>query len=379
MAILSRPGSGVAKLEAPPSRASAMADDDPLDEEFYRPPAAARPRAARSAPEAGSRGEDTFLRTRRRVPVRQGWFPATRVGRIFAAIVALMAITLIVAVVWTVRSFLYHDPRFLVDSSANIQIVGNSELSRGDLLEVFGGDIGRNIFFVPLKERRKDLEQISWVEHATVMRLLPNQVRVSIVERTPVAFVRKGKGIGLVDGNGVLLDMPPAVMAQRHYSFPVVTGIVENDPLSIRADRMKLYRRFLADLDSGGEKISEQLSEVDLSNPEDVRVLLPEQGTDILAHFGNDQFLSRYRTYKAHIGEWRQQYPHLTSVDLRYETQVVLEMAKGAETPVNQSTNSEPAPAAKPSEQKPKATASAQKPVHPAAHAKVHHPVRSKR
>lgn len=356
--------------------------EDPLDEEFYRPPAAARPRSARSVSDDDSRDGETFLRTRRRVPVRQGLFPATKVGRIFAAIVALIAVTLIVAAVLTVRSFLYHDPRFLVDSSANIQIVGNSELSRGDLLEVFGGDIGRDIFFVPLKERRKDLEQVPWVEHATVMRLLPNQIRVSIVERTPIAFVRRGKEIGLVDGNGVILDMPPAVMAQRHYSFPVVNGIVESDPLSVRAERMKLYRRFLSDLDSGGEKISAQLSEVDLSNPEDVRVLLPEQGTDILAHFGNDQFLTRYRNYKAHIAEWRQQYPHLASVDLRYETQVVLEMAKGAETPVNQAApvaDAKPAVATKAADQKPKTSAPAQKSVHAAAHAKAHRPVRSKR
>jgi cell division protein FtsQ len=234
-------------------------------DEYYRPPAAARPRSTRPMSEEDVREEDTFLRTRRRAPVRQGWFPATRTGRILAAFVALLALTLTGIVLFAVRNFLYHDARFLVDSSANIQIVGNSELSRGDLLEVFGGDIGRNIFFVPLKERRKDLEQVPWVEHATVMRLLPNQLRVTIIERTPIAFVRRGKEIGLVDGNGIILDMPPAVMAQRRYSFPVVNGIVERDPLSVRADHMKMYRRFLADLDSGGEKISEQLSEVDLS------------------------------------------------------------------------------------------------------------------
>lgn len=362
--------------------------DDPLDEEFYRPPAASRPRSARSVSE-DTRDEDTFLRTRRRVPVRQGWFPATKAGRIFAAFVVLVVIALVVAIFLEARSFLYHDARFLVDSSANIQTVGNSELGRGNLLEVFGGDIGRNIFFVPLKERRKDLEQIPWVEHATVMRLLPNQLQVSIVERTPVAFVRRDKEIGLVDGNGVILDMPPAVMAQRHYSFPVVNGIVESDPLPVRAERMKMYRKFLSELDSGGEKISEQLSEVDLTNPEDVRVLMPEQGTEILAHFGNDQFLPRYRNYKAHIAGWRQQYPHLASVDLRYETQVVLEMAKGTETPVNQSADSKTADNQTAAAQQPKAAAPtpAAKPAHAAArpaphvapHAKAHRPVRPKR
>jgi cell division protein FtsQ len=59
-------------------------------------------------------------------------------------------------------------------------------------------------------------------------------------------------------------------------------------------------------------------------------VLMPEQGTDILAHFGEDHFLDRFQRYKAHIAEWRQQYPKLAEVDLRYDQQVVLQMTDGA-------------------------------------------------
>ena len=62
------------------------------------------------------------------------------------------------------------------------------------------------------------------MDHATVMRLLPNKIRVQITERTPVAFVRQGTQIGLVDASGVLLDMPPEDAGDPHYSFPVLTG-----------------------------------------------------------------------------------------------------------------------------------------------------------
>ncbi len=92
---------------------------------------------------------------------------------------------------------------------------------------------------------------------------------------------------------------------------------------------MALYMRLMAELDAGGKHNSEQISEIDLTDPEDARVLMPEQGGDILAHFGEDHFLERYQRYKAHIAEWRQQYPQLASVDLRYENQVVLDMASG--------------------------------------------------
>jgi cell division protein FtsQ len=168
------------------------------------------------------------------------------------------------------------------------------------------------------------------VAHATVMRLLPNRMRVSIVERTPVAFVRQGGHIGLVDANGVLLDMPVDAKTGEHYSFPVVTGILANDPQSTRAARMKIFERFTSELDGSGEKISEELSEVDLSNPEDVQALIPDHSTEILVHFGEDGFLDRYRRFKEHLAEWRTLYPKLSSVDMRYERQVVLQMPPGS-------------------------------------------------
>jgi cell division protein FtsQ len=112
----------------------------------------------------------------------------------------------------------------------------------------------------------------------------------------------------------------------------VVTGINPQDPPVARQARMAVYQRLLAELDSSGQKLSAQISEIDLTDPDDARVLMPEQGTDILAHFGEDHFLERYQRYKAHIAEWRQQYPNLAAVDLRYDQQVVLQMAPDTNT-----------------------------------------------
>jgi cell division protein FtsQ len=238
------------------------------------------------------------------------------------------------------RNYLLHDERFVVPSSSSIEFEGNAHVTRAQLLGIFGADVERNIFTVSLEERRAELERLPWVAHATVMRLLPNRMRVSIVERTPVAFVRQGNHIGLVDTNGVLLDMPvDAKVSEQHYSFPVVAGISANDPLSTRAARMKIFERFTSDLDGAGEKVSQELSEVDLSNPEDVRALIPDHSTEILVHFGEDNFLDRYRRFKEHLPEWRTVYPKLSSVDMRYERQVVLEMQPGAGAPVASTSN----------------------------------------
>jgi cell division protein FtsQ len=304
-------------------------------------------------------------RPRVRLSFHGGLVPKSLWGRIAMGCGLLLLAGAGVAAGLAVRNYLLHDAHFVVQSSDSIQIAGNSRLTRPQLLSVFGEDVERNIFNIPLAQRRAQLESLPWVEHATVMRLLPNRVRVAIVERTPVAFVRQGTEIGLVDANGVLLNLPgtgledasgqPDARTAPHYSFPVLTGISAEDPLSTRAARMKIYMGFVATLDVAGENISHRLSEVDVSNPEDVKAILPDpasggadtasggaetasganaaSGADVLVHFGDGRFLERYREYEQHLAAWRAQYPRLASVDLRYERQVVLEMQPGTAAP----------------------------------------------
>lgn len=267
------------------------------------------------------------------------WRPRSTTGRVFLAFGAFVALSLLTTAYLMLKGYLEHDARFRITGSNDIQATGLTQVSRAELLPVFGEDIGRNVFFVPLSARRKQLEQIPWIQSATVMRLLPDRIRVSIVERQPVAFVRNGREIGLVDAHGVLLGMSPAAMAAHRYSFPVLTGIDPGDPLQARATRVAVYLRLMSDLDSTGQRYSQNISEIDLTDPEDARVLMPEPGRDILAHFGEDHFLERYLRYRDHIAEWRQQYPRLSAVDLRYDRQVVLQMASGDQAPAASAAN----------------------------------------
>jgi len=255
------------------------------------------------------------------------WRPASTAGRVFLGLAALIVIGSLVTGGIAIKTYIGRDARFRIAGADNIEAAGLTQVTRTEMLPIFGEDIGRNIFFVDLAERRRQLEQIPWVERATVMRLLPDRIGVSVVERQPVAFARQGQQFGLVDANGILLTMTPSAMAQKHYSFPTLSGIDPRDPLASRKMRMDVYLRMLGELDSNGQKLSEQISEIDLTDPEDARVTM--QDDDTLLHFGEDHFLDRYRRYKAHIAEWRQQYPKLEAVDLRYDQQVVLEMVKG--------------------------------------------------
>ena len=306
--------------------------------------------------------------------------PRSLTGKTIFAVAGLLGLGGITIGYLAARSALLHDDRFAVTTSSEIQITGNQRLNREQVLSVFGADLERNIFKVPLEERRADLERLPWVAHATVMRILPNGIRISITERNPVAFVRQGTQIGFVDAEGVLLDMPQDAAGDPRYSFPVLTGLSADDPLSARAARMAVYKCFMQELDSTGEHLTQSLSEIDLSNPEDLKALIASGSSDILVHFGDEDFLNRYRLFEQNLPQWKAQYPKLASVDARYEHQFVLEMESGAPVPLAGDATAAAKPtsaaaAAKPAA-KPAAPKAAAKPAakHVEPKAKAKHP-----
>ena len=266
--------------------------------------------------------ESPFLRGQKRVPARRGPLPKQAATRLKWVALALFAAGLLGIVAGALYRYGKHSWRFRTNSSDDIEVTGTQNVSHAQVMEVMGGDIGRNIFFVPLAQRQADLQQIPWVESASVMRFVPNRLRVEIHERTPVAFARVGSKILLTDAGGMLMDLPPS--GKTKYSFPVILGVNPGEPLSTRSARMKIYNRLIAELDSGGARYSQDLSEVDLSDPDDVKVLAADPSGEVLIHLGSSSFLDRYKIYVSHVQEWRQQFDKLESVDLRYDRQIIV-------------------------------------------------------
>ncbi|PYX93802.1 MAG: hypothetical protein DMG71_14035 [Acidobacteria bacterium] len=264
--------------------------------------------------------ESPFLRAQKRVSVRRS--PLPRKAALGLKWTLLTLAVVIAGSVGVAALYHYgeHSWRFRIESSDDIQITGTHNISHAQIMEVMGGDIGRNIFFIPLAQRKAQLEQIPWVESASIMRFVPNRLKVEIQERTPVAFARVGPRIFLIDAVGTLMDLPSG--NKKKYSFPVIVGMNSGEPPSTRFARMKIYNQLIRELDSGGARYSQDLSEVDLSDADDVKVSVANP--EVLVHLGSSNYLDRYKIFVGHVREWRQQFDKLQSVDLRYDRQIVV-------------------------------------------------------
>jgi cell division protein FtsQ len=277
--------------------------------------------------------ESPFLRGQKRVSARRSSLPKKTANRLLWGI----SVAAVVCGAALCAAALYHygenSWRFRVESSDNIQVAGMQNVTKAQIMEVMGADIGRNIFFIPLAQQKAQLEQIPWVESASVMRFVPNRLQVEIHERTPLAFARVGPRMLLIDAGGTLMEFSP----KHKYSFLVIIGMNPGEPLSTRTPRMKSYSEMVRELDSGGAHYSQDLSEVDLSDLEDVKVRVNDPAGDVLVHLGSSDYLRRYKIFVSHAQVWRQQFQKLESVDLRYDNQIIVnpDMAKPAPSKQN--------------------------------------------
>ncbi len=229
----------------------------PSDDPFYRRGQASRNSFADDALplDAGLTEDDDedeqqqFRRANKRVPVRRGALPRKTASRVRSVLVLLLVLAALGAASYEVHNFALRSWRFRVRSDSDIELAGEAPNSRAQVLEKMHEVIGRNIFQISLAERKQELEKIPWVESASVIRLWPNRLRVMVKERTPVAFIALGDHVELIDAQGVLMEIPPGV--QSDYSFPVILGMNENEPLSTRAPRMKTFMRLMRELDGG--------------------------------------------------------------------------------------------------------------------------------
>jgi cell division protein FtsQ len=223
------------------------------------------------------------------------------------------------------QQFLIRDTRFFLPGPAdyglespNLELTGVKYASRAQVLRVFDQDYGRSLYLFPLADRRKALRNVRWVHDATVVRIWPNRLSVQITERKPAAFVKlPGDNIarwGLIDDEGVILE-PPAKAAFR---LPVLAGIRPSETPEKRGTRVRRMQRLTKELG----KLADNISEVDVSDLDNLKITEQVGGTAVSLMLGDRNFSSRLRNFLDHYPDIHTKMPQASTFDLRLDDRI---------------------------------------------------------
>src|SRR5215475_235636 len=276
-------------------------------------------------PELVSDEEPKYLRRQKPVEIRRKKFSGKTWPFYRRVLVGVLVGGACVTAGGFAVSYLLYSPQMLLLKPDQIDVQGNHFVAKEDIQKLFVRDRNLSLLRIPLDKRRTQIEEMPWVEGASLQRVLPNQLRVFITERTPIAFFRNGTELTLIDAHGVLLDRPQG----EDFQFPVVTGLSDNMPREERERRLKAYQEFLKSVELVKPASSDKISELDLSNPRDLRAVLTGLGSGdsargVTVHFGQSEFTKKYQMLVENFPQWQASAGQVRSIDLQYSKQVVV-------------------------------------------------------
>ena len=199
-----------------------------------------------------------------------------------------------------------------------ILVEGTTRTTPGAVRAVLQPFLGRNLVDLALDEVAKTATRNPWVKEARVKRILPETLRVSVIERTPGALALLRGLVYVVDDGGFVMgpagpDLP--------YDLPLLVGLdgyQGKDCEAVLARGVAL----LMQLNGAFPAWTRGISEVDLSRPDRVVVTRMEGGPQILLDPERiDRNLGAYMALQSTIAR---KVGETARVDLRWSQRISL-------------------------------------------------------
>jgi cell division protein FtsQ len=111
-----------------------------------------------------------------------------------------------------------------------VDVGGEAHLSRGEVVRAAGLQRPTNVLWLDETEIERRLEAQPWIRSATVSTALPWTIRVSIVERVPVAVTTDGGSRSLVAGDGTVLGAATSLRGLPRIELPPVLATTGGRP-----------------------------------------------------------------------------------------------------------------------------------------------------
>jgi cell division septal protein FtsQ len=171
----------------------------------------------------------------------------------------------------------------------SVDVRGTSRASKDEIEKIVSSQTVRTgVWSADLSAIKAEIEKLSFVRSAAISRVLPDGIRVIVVEREPAAIVRLRSGDRLVDEEGTILGLASETTTDLLF---VMTGW--DEAKSEKADkenlaRIKMYTQMLAAWRQNG--LAARIQSVDIADLREPRAITEDSGKLVSIAVGRDNF-----------------------------------------------------------------------------------------
>ena len=103
----------------------------------------------------------------------------------------------------------------------SVALSGNHHLTREEVLAIAGITGRTSLLFLDVEQARERLKENPWIADATLLKLYPRELQISIKERAAFALWQKNGAVRVIADDGTMLE---PYVAPRLVALPLVVG-----------------------------------------------------------------------------------------------------------------------------------------------------------
>jgi hypothetical protein len=171
----------------------------------------------------------------------------------------------------------------------SVEVRGATRASKKDIERIVSGQSGQSgVWNADLGLIKQKIEKIPFVKSAAVSQILPNGIRVDLIERIPKAIVRLGSGDFLVDGDGEILNQVEG--NEEHLPFAMAGWDESKSEKALKEniERIKLYQKMLGEWQDAD--LATRVRMVNLADLREPRAITEDSGTTVSISVGRENF-----------------------------------------------------------------------------------------
>lgn len=266
-----------------------------------------------------------YLRRKTTQKLRKSRYASRRLRSILKMAGGIILFVLVSAVLVSVFRYAYTSESFSLHS---VKISGCKYADSRSLEKIIRKEFPRNTLQIDMRKLRDRLARETWIQNADVRRILPSTLAIAVYERIPKAILELQGQMILADGSGILLDKNDPKYGKL--DLPVFRGFLGDTPAEYRQNqegnsaRIQLGLQLLSELDSADPMYARNISEVDLSDGDNLKIFLVNDSAEVF--LGDKDFLRRFRTMMANMNQYQDlkaQNYDIAEIDLRYDGQII--------------------------------------------------------